>query len=284
MLTATELKSLLRQHRLRLTKRLGQHHLIDARIAQRLVDACGLSRQDTVVEIGAGLGALTGWLAQGAGRVMAVEVDRGICALLAERMTNRTNVTVICQDIREFSWERAYGALVVGTVPYHITSPILVSLCEERGQIPKAVLVVQREVAQRLIAKPGTKAYGRLSVLGQYGWEISVAFGVPRSAFFPQPAVDSCCVRLLSRVHPPVRVDDEQRFFEVVKAAFSQRRKTLANCLSAQMSLRMSRATAEAILRDLGLPRAIRGEALSLEQFAALANALSHSNPLRAKN
>jgi len=272
MLTASELKALLQVHGLRLTKRLGQHHLIDARAIERIVAQCDLSGRETVVEIGAGLGALTEPLARQAGRVVAVDVDRGIASLLAERIASCANVTVLHQDILTFPWEAHAGATVVGAIPYHITSPIVVALTQARRHLRRAILVVQEEVAERLVAKPGTKSYGRLSVLGQFGWELSIALRVPRSAFFPQPDVDSACLRMLPRPIAPVAARDEGRFFEVVAAAFGHRRKTLANCLS-QAGL-AQRSTIPALLQRLGLPEAVRGETLSIEQFAQLANAL----------
>ncbi len=272
MLTASELKSLLQVHGLRLTKRLGQHHLVDARMIERIVAQCDLSGRETVIEIGAGLGALTEPLAQRAGRVIAVEVDRRIAALLTERMASCPNVTILHQDILAFPWEAHAGATVVGAIPYHITSPILVALTQARQHLARAVLILQEEVAERLVAKPGTKAYGRLSVLGQFGWELSIALRVPRSAFFPQPDVDSACLRMLARRSAPVAAHDERRFFEVVAAAFGHRRKTLANCLS-EAGL-AQRSTLPALLRALGLPDAVRGEALSIEQFAQLTSAL----------
>ncbi len=281
MLTASQLKSLLATHGLRLTKRLGQHHLIDPRMIQRIVESAQLSPQDTVVEIGAGLGALTEPLAERAGYVIAVEVDRRISALLAERLAGMRHTEVAHEDILSFNWGRARGAIVVGAIPYQVTSPIIVSLCEQRGHIPRAILIIQEEVAQRFVAKPGAKTYGRLSVLGQYCWEIRMLFRVPRSAFFPQPAVDSSCVEFTARPQPAVRVDDEAVFFRVVKAAFAQRRKTLVNCLSAEHDQLVDRAEAEALVRHLDLPETVRGETLSLDQFAALANALARSNSLR---
>lgn len=269
MHTKSELLELLRAHGIRLTKRLGQHYLIDARIINRIIAGCPLSRADTVVEIGAGLGALTEPLAQRAGRVIAVEVDRRVCALLQERMARQPNVTVVHEDILRWSWERNPGAVVVGAIPYVLTTPIFLRLCEARRDIREAVLLLQQEVAQRLIARPGTKAYGRLSVLSQYCWDVKTLLAVPRSAFFPPPAVDSVCLRFtpFPRSHGCAPV-----FFELVKAAFGHRRKTLVNCLEAAGLIR--RAELEALLRTLHLPPSVRGEALSLEQFAALADAV----------
>lgn len=268
MLTAPQLKSFLREHQLRLTKRLGQHHLVDASTIRRIIEACQLSPEDTVVEIGAGLGALTESLAARAGRIIAVEIDRRIAALLAERMRSWPHVEVRHGDILEFPWAEAAGATVAGAIPYHITSPILVALSEQRSAIRQALLVLQDEVASRLLAVPGTKAYGRLSVLAQYAWEVSSVLTIPRSAFFPQPDVDSRCIRLRPRVKPAAQVEDEALFFDLVKRAFAHRRKTLANCLSD--SGMVSRAQVEAAIHVLGHPASIRGEALSLQQFAAL--------------
>ena len=274
MHTATELIALLKSHQLRLTKRLGQNHLTDPRIALRVVQGCGLAREARVVEIGGGLGALTELLAQHAGRVVTVEIDRGIAELLTQRMRPFPNVTVACEDILEFDWSSRAGSIVVGAIPYHITSPILVNLSEHRASIDRAVLIVQQEVARRMVAPPGSAAYGRLTVLTQYGWETAKLFDIPRSAFYPQPDVDSTCLRLTARREVAARVQDEPWFFDVVKAAFSQRRKTLANCLiSAPAGL--GRAEVEHALRSMGLSPAVRGETLSLSQFAALAQTLA---------
>ncbi|MBI2104731.1 MAG: ribosomal RNA small subunit methyltransferase A [Candidatus Omnitrophica bacterium] len=267
-----ELKALLRSRGLRLTKRLGQHHLVDAAVLERIVERCGLSSQDTVVEIGAGLGALTEPLARRSGRVVAVEADRGIASALAERMRSQRNVTVVCGDILRFAWADVPGAVVVGAIPYQLTSPILGVLAESRRAIRKVVLIIQEEVAQRLLASPGTKAYGRLTLLGQYCWDIRPLLDIPRRAFFPQPAVDSRCVELTPKTRGAVRVADERLFFDLVKRAFAHRRKTLVNCLSGPGGL--PRAEAETLVAALGLPPAVRGETLSLAQFAALANLL----------
>jgi len=282
MLAVSELKVLLKAHNLRLTKRLGQHHLVDARAIERIVEACALTPEDRVIDIGAGLGALTEPLARRAGRVVAVEVDRGICALLAQRMRPFPNVRVECRDILAFTAQELRGAVAVGAIPYHITSQILVWLSEARRALRKIVLVVQREVAARLAAAPGTKAYGRLSILAQYGWQVRELFPISRSAFFPQPDVDSRCLALLPRSAAPVRVCDERAFFELVKAAFSQRRKTLANCLRGLVlvdgaggsRVQPTQAELAGALDQMRLKPSARGETLSLEQFASLTDLL----------
>ena len=274
MVSAAELKALLRAHGLRLRKRLGQHHLVDPQVVRQLIQRGQFSRDEAIIEIGAGLGALTEPLAQVVSRVTALDVDQQFCDVLAQRMAAFPHVRVLCQDVLRFSWTGLKDVTVVGAIPYHITSPIVVALCEARQAIRRAILIVQHEVAQRLLASPGTKAYGRLSVLGQYGWRITRLFDVPRSAFFPQPAVDSCCVQFTARARPAVDVDDEAFFFQVVKAALAQRRKTLINCLSHQDAVGVPRESLEAMIQPLGFSPTLRGETLSIAQFASLANAL----------
>ena len=273
MLTAPALKALLAAEHLRLKKRLGQHHLVDLSVLEQLLRHWALTRQETVVEIGAGLGALTESLAQQAGRVVALEVDEACCRALTRRLQGASNVTVVCQDVLQFAWERVPGAIVIGAIPYHITSPILVALAQARRTIRVAWLILQQEVGERLLAAPSTKTYGRLSLLAQYHWEVTSVMTIPRRAFFPQPKVDSLCVRLMPWDTSPAAVTDEVQFFDIVKAAFAQRRKTLANCLHAAGW--GTRAQIEGVLTSLGLPARVRGEALSLSQFAALTNALS---------
>lgn len=270
MLTTTALKTLLHDNHLRLSKKLGQNYLIDPTATQRIVDAAHVSKTDYVVEVGAGLGALTEPLAQQAGVVLAVEVDRGICPLLVQQLKAQAHVTVECKDALTLNPRKLQDAVVVGAIPYSITSPLLVWLYENRRLIRRAILVLQQEVAQRIMAKPGTAAYGRLSVLLQYGWEVEKVGAIARSAFFPQPQVDSICLRLIPYKTPPVSVQDEALFFSVVKAAFSQRRKTLANCLRELPGSRQA-------LSRLGWPTNVRGETLSLAQFASLATALAET-------
>ena len=231
MLTKTELVELLRDHGLRLSKRLGQHYLIDRRLVERLLAHCQLSREATIVEIGAGLGALTAVLAPDVRRLIAVEVDRGICELLRRRARDWPNVEVRCEDILQFDWSAASPCVAIGAIPYHITSPIVLALAEHAADVSEAWLAMQKEVAQRLVAKPGTKAYGRLTVAVQYRFDVEIACRISRAAFFPQPAVDSAWVHLRPRTMSPIHVPSEDLFFDVVRAAFSKRRKMLVNCL-----------------------------------------------------
>lgn len=275
MHTKAELLELLRGSRVRLSKRLGQHYLIDPRLTARLLDACQLTVRDTVVEIGAGFGALTDGLAARARQVVAVEVDRAVAALLARRMAASPNVHVVCQDIRAFAWERYPDSVVVGAIPYSLTSPILAMLSERPLRMRAGWLGVQKEIAARLTATPGTKAYGRLTVLVQYRFAVARVMAMPRQAFFPVPAVDSVWLRLTPISPHALAVRDERLFFEVVRAAFSQRRKTLLNCLGQLTVVRLSRPEASALIHACGFPEGVRGETLSLSQFAALANTLA---------
>ncbi len=275
MHTTRELRELLRAHNLRLQKRLGQNYLIDPNLTRRLIESCHLTPADTVIEIGAGLGALTEGLARAAKTVIAVEYDRKIAEVLTDLMRAHPNVEVQCADILEFDWEAHLGAAVIGTIPYQITAPILVRLCESRAPIRHVWLAIQQEVADRLTAKPGTKAYGRLSILVQYHFHARQLLRLPRAAFFPQPGVDSAWIQLTRHQQPVATVQRDDVFEAVVQVAFGQRRKTLANCLMKFPLLPMTRAEAEALLRQIGCEPAVRGETLGVAQFAALANVLS---------
>lgn len=284
MHTKTELLTLLRERGIRLMKRLGQHYLVDPNTCRKLVSLCDLSPQDTVIEIGAGLGALTDLLAVRCKQVIAIEVDREVSETLRQRMAHLSNVEVRCQDILEFPWADHRGCQVVGAIPYHITSPILANLCDHASDLAGAWLGMQQEVARRLTAQPGSKTYGRLTILMQYRFAVTTVSQISRSAFFPQPDVDSTWLRLEPHPRPPVTVKDETLFFEVVRSAFGQRRKTLANCLVSLVgtgsslvprdSLADARSHALAALQAAGVPPRARGEELSLAQFAALANHL----------
>ena len=276
-MTASELRALLAAHGLRLHKRLGQNYLIDANAIARIVAACELTGQETVLEIGAGLGALTAPLAQQSKHVVTYEIDRGIGSVLTQRLASVANVTIRLQDITEASWDEwtRQPVVVVGAIPYHITSGILVMLCEQHSVIQRAVLVLQEEVAKRIVAPAGTKTYGRLSVLMRYYWQIVRQVRVPRHVFFPQPEVDSICLVLAPAPQRVIlHVENELLFFNVVKAAFAQRRKTLINSLS-ESPLKITRSQATAWLTQLKIPLTVRGEVLDIPAFAQLSNLMN---------
>jgi 16S rRNA (adenine1518-N6/adenine1519-N6)-dimethyltransferase len=279
MHTKPELLEALQAHRIRLTKRLGQTYLIDPRASVRLLEVCGLSSDDRVVEIGAGLGALTLPLAERVRQVAAIEVDPRVSEVLRTRVSGFSHVQVHCEDVLTVDWSRYHGWKVIGMIPYHITSLILVALSEATPHLADIWLGMQREVAQRLSATPSTKAYGRLTVLAQYRWQVKIAAPIPRHQFFPVPKVDSCWVHCAPRT-VPLPVENEALFFAVVKAAFAQRRKTLQNCLREleppTLASGLSAGQAAAALERAGLAPAVRGEQLSLDDFTRLSNAIHH--------
>lgn len=270
------------RHQFRAKRRLGQNFLLDSGILARLAEAAELSPADTVLEIGPGTGNLTRELARRAGAVIAVEVDRELAPLLNETIAGFNNVHLVWGDFLAQDlmclWELAPpgpgGARkVAANLPYYITSPILVKLLTGQGAPALAVLLVQQEVAERLLAAPGTRAYGSLSVLAQFYTVPELVLKVPPRAFFPPPEVSSAAVRLRLRSNPPVEVQDAALFFQVVRAAFGQRRKTLINALLGGLKWE-DKGTLAAALKAAGIDPARRGETLSLEEFAALTHAV----------
>ncbi|MDK2856656.1 MAG: rRNA (adenine1518-N6/adenine1519-N6)-dimethyltransferase [Bacillota bacterium] len=271
------------RHQFRAKRRLGQNFLLDSGILARLAEAAELSPADTVLEIGPGTGNLTRELARRAGAVVAVELDRELAPLLAETLAGFDNIHLVwgdflAQDLPRL-WELAPpgpgGARkVAANLPYYITSPILVKLLTGQSAPALAVLLVQQEVAERLLAAPGTRAYGSLSVLVQFYTVPELVLKVPPRAFFPPPEVSSAAVRLRLRSNPPVDVQDPALFFQVVRAAFGQRRKTLLNALLGGLKWEGDKAALAAALKAAGVDPARRGETLSLEEFAALTRAV----------
>lgn len=246
-------------------RKLGQHFLADPRVKQRIVDALRLTRDDLVVEIGAGRGAMTGLLAERAGRVVAIEIDPELAAGLREESLER--VEVVEGDI--LTVPLAYPRMrIFGNLPYYITSPILMRLFEHSSQIDEIVVMVQREVAERIAAVPGTRDYGLLSVTAQYYTRPQMLFRIPPGAFRPPPRVDSALVRMT--VGKRVPVDDEGGFFRLARAAFQHKRKTLVNNLKSAYGTER----ASAALLKCGLALKVRAEELRVEDFAVLASAL----------
>lgn len=275
------MRAILNKHNIRLRKNLGQNFLIDGNIVRKIVAASGLQLTDVVVEIGPGAGTLTAALAAAAGQVVAVEVDRGLLPVLAETLAGLKNVTVVHGDAMEMDFDRLVAGItespaqaykVVANLPYYITTPLIMRLLRQKFHIADLVLMVQLEVAARLVARPGSKDYGALTVAVQYYCRPEILFRVPRTVFFPQPEVDSAVVRLVRRQEPAVAVVDEDLFFALVRGAFGQRRKTAANALAgANIVAGWTRPVWEEMLSRVGIDPRRRGETLGLEEFAALA-------------
>lgn len=266
-----------RRFGLSLRKRLGQNFLISEQIVEQIVAAAALTPADTVLEIGPGIGTLTQGLAETGASVVAVELDAKLIDILATTLAGYDNIRIVHGDILKTDISREMSAAkykVVANLPYYITTPIIMTLLERRLPIELIVTMVQKEVALRMIASPGGKDYGALSVAVQYYSEPELLFTVPPAAFIPAPAVDSAVVRCTLRRQPPVAVADERCFFRIVKGAFSQRRKTLANALK---TTGLAGGQIAAILTQAQIDPMRRGETLSLAEFAAVANAWSNS-------
>ena len=269
---------ILKVFHLRASKKLGQNFLIDAAVVRGIVEAAELQEGDRVLEIGPGIGTLTQGLAESGAQVTAVELDKKLPAVLAETLKGYENVRIVQGDILKTDIRELMGDApfkVAANLPYYITTPILMALLEQRLPIRKIVTMVQKEVAERMIAPPGSKTYGALSVAVQYYTAPEIVLDVPPKSFIPAPEVDSVVIACKVRGEPPVTVRDEKLFFRVVKAAFGQRRKTLSNALKGAGFLKDE---VQEALEQAGIEAARRGETLSLEEFAQLADAFTTKN------
>lgn len=261
-------------------KKFGQNFLVDDHILDKIVDAADITSRDCVLEIGPGIGTLTQRLAREAGEVVAVEIDRNLIPILKETLQEYDNVTVLNEDILKIDIRKIAAQYdgkplkVVANLPYYITTPIIMMLFESRVSIKSITVMVQKEVADRMRVGPGTKEYGALSLAVQYYAKPEVITKVPASCFMPRPNVDSTVIRLTCYEEPPVRTRDEEWLFAVIRASFNQRRKTLANALSNAGNIGVNRKQVEAVLASMGLSLTIRGETLTLEQFAELSSRL----------
>ncbi|EAX48066.1 dimethyladenosine transferase [Thermosinus carboxydivorans Nor1] len=258
---------------IQMSKKLGQNFLVDEQVVDGIVAAAAVKPGEAVLEIGPGIGTLTQGLAEAGANVTAVELDRQLLDVLAKTLAGYDNVRIIHGDILRIDISREIRAekfKVIANLPYYITTPIIMRLLEERLPVELMVTMVQKEVAERMVAAPGSKDYGALSVAVQFYTQPEIMFVVPPQAFIPAPAVESAVIRCRVRSAPPVSVTDEKAFFRVVKAAFAQRRKTLANALKGGG---IAQEVVDAMLRQTGIDGGRRGETLTLAEFAALANA-----------
>ncbi len=276
-------KAVLERHGFTFKKSFGQNFLTDTNILQKIVDTAEIDDQVNVIEIGPGIGALTEFLAERAAQVMAFEIDHRLVPILADTLRDFDNVTVVNEDILKVDLAQHIQNFknpdlpikVVANLPYYITTPILMHLIESGIPFCEFVVMMQKEVADRISAQPNTKAYGSLSIAVQYYMTAKVAFIVPRTVFVPAPNVDSAILKMVRRPEPAVAVEDENFFFKVSKANFTHRRKTLWNNLTGyfgkteEVKDKLTKA-----LDQAGLSPSVRGEALSLAEFAGLADAL----------
>lgn len=263
-------------------KKFGQNFLIDPHVLDKIIAAAEITKDDFVLEIGPGIGTLTQYLAEAAREVVAVEIDSSLIPILEDTLSSYDNVSVINEDVlkvdlKKLAEERNGGKpiKVVANLPYYITTPIIMGLFESHVPLKSLTVMVQKEVALRMQAGPGTKDYGALSLAVQYYADPYLAANVPPNCFMPRPNVGSAVIRLTRFEETPVKVKDEALLFRLIRASFNQRRKTLQNGLVNSPELHFSKEQVAAAIETLGVSPSIRGEALMLEQFAALCNALS---------
>ena len=268
-------------------KRFGQNFLIDSHVLSRIIAGAGITKDDTVLEIGPGIGTMTQALSEAAGSVIAVEIDHDLIPVLSKTLAGYDNVTVINQDILlvdlftldgNFLPQNGRKYKVVANLPYYITTPILMKLLESRAPIESITVMVQKEVAERMEADPGGKDYGALSLSVQYYCDTKIIANVPQNCFIPRPNVDSAVIRLLCYDTPPVEAEDPEYMFRLIRQAFSQRRKTLVNTLKSAPEMNLTREKVEEALAQMGLSADIRGERLSLSQFAKLSGLLKQED------
>ena len=273
--------AVLQKHQFTFQKKFGQNFLIDTHVLDKIIRSAEISRDDMVLEIGPGIGTMTQYLACAAGKVIAVEIDRALIPILEDTLEGYDNVRVINGDILKIDLpklvEEENGGRpikVVANLPYYITTPIIMGLFEGDVPLKSITVMVQKEVADRMQAAPGSKDYGALSLAVQYYAKPYIAANVPQNCFMPRPRIGSAVIRLERYETPPVEVKDEKLLFSIIRASFNQRRKTLANGLKNSAELDFAKEEIEAAIEKLGKGASVRGETLTLEEFAELSNRL----------
>lgn len=272
---------ILQKYNFSFRKKFGQNFLIDGNILEKIVNAAQITDADCVLEIGPGIGTMTQYLAERAKSVVAVEIDTNLIPILQDTLSSYGNVKIINEDILKVDIDRIVEEQnegnpikIVANLPYYITTPIIMSLLEKHIRLQSITIMVQKEVADRMQAGPGTKEYGALSLAVQYYTNPEIIAKVPASCFLPRPNVDSTVIRLTRYDRPPVEAMDEAYLFSIIRASFNQRRKTLINGLSNAGNLGISKERAAEVLEKMGLSAQIRGEALTLKQFTEFSNCL----------
>lgn len=263
-------------------KKFGQNFLIDTHVLDKIIRAADITKDDMVLEIGPGIGTMTQYLAEAAGKVTAVEIDRNLIPILSDTLSAYDNVTIINEDVLKLDLRRIADEenggrpiKVVANLPYYITTPIIMGLFENEVPVESITVMVQKEVADRMQTGPGNKDYGALSLAVQYYAEPYIVANVPPNCFMPRPKVGSAVIRLTRHTCPPVQVKDEKQMFDIIRASFNQRRKTLANGLNNSDKLSLPKEVITEAIEQLGKGASVRGEALTLEEFARLSDYLT---------
>lgn len=274
--------AVLQKYHFNFQKKFGQNFLIDAHVLDKIIRAAEITKDDFVLEIGPGIGTMTQYLAQAAREVVAVEIDKALIPILQDTLSGFPNAEVIHDDILKVDIaglaEQRNGGRpikVVANLPYYITTPIIMSLFESQVPLASVTVMVQKEVAERMQAGPGSKDYGALSLAVQYYAEPYIAANVPPNCFMPRPNVGSAVIRLTRHEVPPVQVDNEKLMFQIIRASFNQRRKTLVNGLNNSPEITLTKEQITEAVESLGKGAGVRGEALTLEEFAGLANKIN---------
>ncbi|WP_323373280.1 16S rRNA (adenine(1518)-N(6)/adenine(1519)-N(6))-dimethyltransferase RsmA [Anaeropeptidivorans aminofermentans] len=264
-------------------KNFGQNFLIDGHVLNKIINGADIQEDELVIEIGPGVGGLTEAMAKRAGKVIAIEIDKSLIPILNEILSPYENVEIINADALKTDFKSIIEnsgykkAKLIANLPYYATTPIIMNMLEQRLPISSMTVMIQKEVAERMAAKPSTKSYGSLTLAVEYYSEVYLVANVPRNCFMPRPNVDSAVIRLDILNKPPVNVKNEELMFKIIKAAFGQRRKTLVNCLYNLSGLNFTKEEYADILKKINIQSDIRGENLSLTQFSELANALSEA-------
>lgn len=276
--------AVLQKYNFNFQKKYGQNFLIDANVLEKIISSAEITEEDCVLEIGPGIGTMTQYLAEHAREVVAVEIDKALIPILEETLGDYSNVRIINDDILKVDINRIVEERnggkpikVVANLPYYITTPIIMGLFESHVPLKSITIMVQKEVADRMQVGPGTKDYGALSLAVQYYARPQIVANVPPNCFIPRPNVGSAVIRLTRYEVPPVQVQDESFLFALIRASFNQRRKTLVNGLGNASNLNLSKVRVAQVLEEMELSPAIRGEALTLEQFARLSNLLKRA-------
>lgn len=274
--------AVLQKYNFSFQKKFGQNFLIDTHVLDKIIASAEITKDDMVLEIGPGIGTMTQYLACAAGKVVAVEIDKTLIPILEDTLSEYDNVQIINQDVLKVNLaklaEEENGGKpikVVANLPYYITTPIIMGLFENHVPLKSITVMVQKEVADRMQVGPGTKDYGALSLAVQYYAKPYIVANVPPNCFMPRPKVGSAVIRLERYEEPPVQVTDEKLMFRIIRASFNQRRKTLVNGLKNSPEIQFSKEEIEAAIETLGKGASVRGEALTLEEFARLSNVLS---------